>query len=323
MKLRAALTAAIVVPSAIALTGAGRPGARRRDRLPGPARHDRGLHRDHHRDRGQRRDRRAPGRAPPTCAPWAATTSSASRAATCTPARATTRSCRPAAAGAFTTVYLFGGNDSYVGGAGTSDVIVDEITLVPRRLRAAAGPWSCTRRPRPAPAPSTSVRRAATSTPSGRSSPRWTWPPRRPASTASSTSRPTGLRNATATGCKVRMKGNDKNNVLDAFGHDVVVSGGDGRRPAAPGRQRLRPRPAQVRALQVGVPRPGRPRPSLRQARRRRADRRHRPRRRQRRRRRRHLPRRGPQELRAVELRVRRRPASRSADRAGRQAARA
>ena len=38
-----------------------------------------------------------------------------------------------------------------------------------------------------------------------------------------------GLRNATATGCKVRMKGNDKKNDLDAYGHDVVVSGGDGR----------------------------------------------------------------------------------------------
>ena len=34
-----------------------------------------------------------------------------------------------------------------------------------------------------------------------------------------------GLRNATATGCKVRMKGNDENNVLDAYGHDVVVLG--------------------------------------------------------------------------------------------------
>jgi len=38
-----------------------------------------------------------------------------------------------------------------------------------------------------------------------------------------------GLRNATATGCRVRMKGNDKRNDLDAFGHDVVISGGDGR----------------------------------------------------------------------------------------------
>jgi Ca2+-binding RTX toxin-like protein len=38
-----------------------------------------------------------------------------------------------------------------------------------------------------------------------------------------------GLRYATATGCKVRMKGNDKNNDLDAFGHDVAISGGDGR----------------------------------------------------------------------------------------------
>jgi Ca2+-binding RTX toxin-like protein len=39
----------------------------------------------------------------------------------------------------------------------------------------------------------------------------------------------TGLRNATATGCKVRMKGNSANNVLDAYGHDIVSSGGGGR----------------------------------------------------------------------------------------------
>jgi Ca2+-binding RTX toxin-like protein len=39
----------------------------------------------------------------------------------------------------------------------------------------------------------------------------------------------TGLRNATATGCKVRMKGDSKKNVLDAYGHDVVVTGDGGR----------------------------------------------------------------------------------------------
>ena len=56
-----------------------------------------------------------------------------------------------------------------------------------------------------------------------------------------------GLRNATATGCKVRMKGNAANNVLDAFGYNIVSSGGGGRDKLGPGRQQLRPRPAHVR----------------------------------------------------------------------------
>lgn len=38
-----------------------------------------------------------------------------------------------------------------------------------------------------------------------------------------------GLRNATATGCKVRMKGSSDDTVLHAYGHNIVSSGGGGR----------------------------------------------------------------------------------------------
>ena len=37
-----------------------------------------------------------------------------------------------------------------------------------------------------------------------------------------------GLKNATATGCKVRMKGDAGDNTLDAYGHDVVIKGAGG-----------------------------------------------------------------------------------------------
>lgn len=40
--------------------------------------------------------------------------------------------------------------------------------------------------------------------------------------------RTVGLDNATATGCRVRMRGDAGPNSLEAYGHDVVVSGGDG-----------------------------------------------------------------------------------------------
>ena len=204
-----------------------------------------------------------------------------------------------APAGVFTSAVLVGGTDSYVSGLGTSDVIVDEVSSLHVVM---AGPGTVLIYPTSTPGTGTIEFGTA-------SSHLYAFGEKRArvdlaAQTASvdgllavTTS---GLRHATATGCKVRMKGNGKNNTLDAFGHDIVVSGGGGRDTAAPGRQRLRPGPARVRALQVAVPRPGRPRPPLRQARRRRADRRVRPRCRQRRGRHRHLPHGGPQELRAL-----------------------
>jgi hypothetical protein len=131
--------------------------------------------------------------------------------------------------GAFTSVSLVGGKDTYVSSAGgRSDVIVDAISSFQVILGGGG-----------------TVQLDPTSTPGAgsiefgtASSHLYAFGEKQArvdltAQTASvdgllavTTS---GLRNATATGCKVRMKGNDKRNDLDAFGHNVVISGGDGR----------------------------------------------------------------------------------------------
>ncbi len=133
-----------------------------------------------------------------------------------------------AADDAFTFAYLVGGNDSYVSGPGTSDVIADEISSFHVVM---GGGGTMTLYP-------TSTPGTGTVTFGTASSHLYAFGEKQAevdlaAQTASvdglldiST---VGLRSATATGCKVRMKGNDKKNTLDAFGHDVVVSGGDGR----------------------------------------------------------------------------------------------
>ena len=133
-----------------------------------------------------------------------------------------------AAAGAFTTVYLLGGNDSYVSGPGTSDVIADEMSSFHVVL---GGGGTLELFPTSTPGTGTVVFGTAGSY-------LYAFGEKQAkvdlsAQTASVDGllfvTTKGLRNATATGCKVRMKGNDKRNDLDAYGHDVVVSGGDGR----------------------------------------------------------------------------------------------
>ena len=218
-------------------------------------------------------------------------------------AKVTTRSCRPPRPAPRPSSRPTGGSDTFVGGAGDSDVTIDEISSFHVTMGGtASGPWSCSR---PS-TPGTGHRRLRhLGRPPLRLRPEAgygsTWLPRRRASTGSSTSRPIGLHSATATGCKVRMKGDDENNVLNAFGHDIVRQRRRRPRQGGPDRQRLRPRTCRTcGALQVGLPRPGQaPTASIGRLRRRRAHRRTRPRRRERRRRRRHLPRRGPARLRA------------------------
>ena len=133
-----------------------------------------------------------------------------------------------AAAGAFTTVYLFGGNDRYVSGPGTSAVIADEMSSFHVEL---GGGGTLELFPTSTPGTGTVVFGTA-------GSHLYAFGEKQAkvdlsAQTASVDGllfvTTKGLRNATATGCKVRMKGNDKRNDLDAYGHDVVVSGGDGR----------------------------------------------------------------------------------------------
>ena len=167
MKLRAALTAAIVVPSAIALTGPvaptyaaaavcqGQPATIEGSTgtITGTEGNDvivsTGLDRRHPRPGRQRphlrRRRRRVHRA-----------------------RATTRSSRRLAPGLTTASTC---------SAATTPTSADRGPATSSSTRsapstsssAAAGPWNCSRPRRLAPAPSTSVRRAASSTPSGRS----------------------------------------------------------------------------------------------------------------------------------------------------------
>ncbi len=133
-----------------------------------------------------------------------------------------------AAAGAFTFVVLVGGNDRYVSGPGRSGVIADEVSSFHVVLGGGG-----TMELLPTSIPGTGTVEFGTV-----SSHLYAFGEKQArvdltAQTASvdgllavTTS---GLRYATATGCNVRMKGNDKNNVLDAFGHNIVVSGGGGR----------------------------------------------------------------------------------------------
>lgn len=134
-----------------------------------------------------------------------------------------------APAGAFTSVTLVGGNDTYASRAGgSSDVIVDAISSFHVVL---VGGGSVQLDPTSTPGTGTVEFGTA-------SSHLYAFGEKRAEVdlTAQTVSvdgvlevTTSGLRNATATGCKVRMKGNDKNNDLDAFGHNIVVSGGAGR----------------------------------------------------------------------------------------------
>ncbi|HEX5087526.1 MAG TPA: hypothetical protein VFV89_06935 [Nocardioides sp.] len=133
-----------------------------------------------------------------------------------------------APAGAFTFVELVGGNDSYEGGAGTSEVVADDVSSIHVVI---GGPGTVELEPPSTPGTGSVKFGSAASHlyAFGEKEARVDL-----AAQTASVDRllfvtTKGLRNATATGCKVRMKGNDKRNDLDAFGRDVVVSGGDGR----------------------------------------------------------------------------------------------
>jgi Ca2+-binding RTX toxin-like protein len=133
-----------------------------------------------------------------------------------------------AAAGAFTFVDMVGGNDSYVSGPGRSDVLADELSSF-RVVLGGGGTLELF----PTSIPGTGTVDFGTA-----SSFLYAFGEKKArvdlvSQTASIDGllhvTTKGLRNATATGCKVRMQGNDKRNDLNAFGHDVVMSGGEGR----------------------------------------------------------------------------------------------
>jgi Ca2+-binding RTX toxin-like protein len=134
-----------------------------------------------------------------------------------------------APAGTLTLAYLSRGTDTYVGGAGSSDVIVDEITSFRVTMGGGVG----------------TLELFPTSTPGTGTVDFGPFPGSLyafgeehatvdlAAQTASIDGllhvTTIGLRNATATGCTVRMKGDADNNSITAYGHDIVASGGGGR----------------------------------------------------------------------------------------------
>jgi Ca2+-binding RTX toxin-like protein len=133
-----------------------------------------------------------------------------------------------AGSGAFTFVEMVGGTDTYRAGPGRSDVIVDEVSSFDIVLGGGG-----TLELFPTRIPGTGTVRFGTA-----SSFLYAFGRRRSAvdlttQTASIDGlldvRMSGLRNATAAACTVRMTGNDKRNDLDAYGHNVVIAGGGGR----------------------------------------------------------------------------------------------
>ena len=131
--------------------------------------------------------------------------------------------------GITTVAFLFGGTDTFVGGAGISNVVVDEISSFHVTFTGSSGVMELY----PTSTPGTGTVDFGASYGYLYAFGLHKSKVDMAAQTASIDDllRVTtiGLRNATATGCKVRMKGNTANNVLDAFGHNIVSSGGGGR----------------------------------------------------------------------------------------------
>ena len=131
--------------------------------------------------------------------------------------------------GITTVAFLFGGTDTFVGGAGISDVVVDEISSFHVTFRGSSGVMELY----PTSTPGTGTVDFGASYGYLYAFGLHKSKVDMAAQTASIDDllqvTTIGLRNATATGCKVRMKGNSANNVLDAYGHNIVSSGGGGR----------------------------------------------------------------------------------------------
>jgi Ca2+-binding RTX toxin-like protein len=131
--------------------------------------------------------------------------------------------------GIHTTVFLFGGNDRYAGGDGGDTVTADEVTSMHVTMGSSFGVVELY--------PTSTVGTGTVdfgTTPGhlfafGLETSRVDLAGQTASVDGLLTITTTHMRSATATGCRVRMKGDDANNVLDAYGRDVVVSGGDGR----------------------------------------------------------------------------------------------
>ena len=134
-----------------------------------------------------------------------------------------------APAGTLTSAYMFGGADTYAGGAGTSQVIVDEVTSF--HVSFVGGPGTMELYPTSTP---------GTGTVDFGASSGFLYAFGERKSTVDLAAQTVsvdgllhvttvGLHSATATGCKVRIRGDANDNVLTAYGHNIVASGGGGR----------------------------------------------------------------------------------------------
>jgi hypothetical protein len=132
------------------------------------------------------------------------------------------------ASGTLTSAYLVGGSDTYVGGASSSHVVVDEISSFHVTMGGGFGTLDLY----PTSTPGTGTVDFGRSAGFLHAFGEKTSAVDLAAQTASVDGllhvTMVGLHSATATGCTVRMKGDDLDNVLNAYGHDVVVSGGAG-----------------------------------------------------------------------------------------------
>jgi Ca2+-binding RTX toxin-like protein len=133
-----------------------------------------------------------------------------------------------APAGTFTNVFLVGGTDTYVGGAGRSDVVADEITSFHVTM-GGGGVMELN----PTSTPGAGTVDFGTSAgylyAFGLEKARVDLAAQTASIDGLLSVTTVGVRSATATGCKVRMQGDDENNDLGAFGHNIAISGGGGR----------------------------------------------------------------------------------------------
>jgi Ca2+-binding RTX toxin-like protein len=131
--------------------------------------------------------------------------------------------------GIHTFAYLFGGTDTFVGGAGSSDVIVDELSSFHVTFSGTSGTMELY----PTTIPGAGTVDFGTSAgylyAFGLHEARVDLVAQTASVDGLLSVTTVGVHSATATGCKVRMKGDDEKNDLGAFGHNIVITGGGGR----------------------------------------------------------------------------------------------
>jgi Ca2+-binding RTX toxin-like protein len=227
MKLRAALTVALVVPTTIALTGPAGPTYAAAAVCQGQSATIEGAHGDITGTEGNdvivstgaETDVKALGGNDLICVVGGGVETGAGDDSVVS----------TAPAGTTTFVRLTGGSDTYVGGAGSSDLTIDEISSFHVTMGGGLGTMDLL----PTSTSGTGTVDFGSSVgflfARGQKSARVDLAAQTAGVDGLLSVTTVGLHTATATACKVRMKGDNDRNVLNAFGRDIVVSGGGGR----------------------------------------------------------------------------------------------